>query len=195
MPQKKDVELSDPEQKILKFLRLAPGLRLRWGEIKDQTKLSSRTLSQRLKDLQNRKLVERIVDTSTDEYPPPVYYRLIGELERKFAKSVQEERMQIKKRLDRLSELTFENPQLYFETILDAVVFDCVFTLYYAAKAPTWIESAGLLWYHNEVHKHLMIDAWKAFAKSEKYNQALKQIYEKMREELLRKEEQLEKSM
>jgi len=49
-------------------------------ELKEKTKLSSRTLAKHLRQLERQKLINRIEDDESGKYPRPVYYRAIPEL-------------------------------------------------------------------------------------------------------------------
>jgi DNA-binding HxlR family transcriptional regulator len=49
-------------------------------EIREKTKLSSKTLDKHLKQLQAQKLIQRIEDDQSGKYPHPVYYRAEPEL-------------------------------------------------------------------------------------------------------------------
>lgn len=60
------------KQKILEALK--NGEWHKYGEIQKTTGLSTATLSKRLKDLEG--IVERKLDKDSEEYPPPVYYRI-----------------------------------------------------------------------------------------------------------------------
>jgi len=55
---------------------LKAGRELRWSELLELTKLSPRTLSLRLDDLQRDAMVTRRVSAGSGEYPPPVSYEL-----------------------------------------------------------------------------------------------------------------------
>jgi len=61
------------EQKILKVLQ--DGEWHRYQNLQQQTGLSTATLSKHLKDLE-KGIVERRLDQGSNEYPPPVYYRI-----------------------------------------------------------------------------------------------------------------------
>lgn len=184
MPEKKEPKLSAPEEAILNALKFAPKSMLRWGEIKEKTGLSTRTLSLRLKDLRKKGLVKRIVDTSGDQYPPPVRYQRVGEAERKFDAAVQREWARISKRMNKMFELTSKNPKAYWKSILDTIILDSLFTLRYAVEAPSVFEAALLLKYHYETHQRLMKNAVAAAASSKEYRDVLKQIYEEARKNL-----------
>ncbi|MEM3378682.1 MAG: winged helix-turn-helix transcriptional regulator [Candidatus Bathyarchaeia archaeon] len=60
-------------QKILALLR--DGEWHRYSELKQKTALSTATLSKHLKELE-RGIIERQIDITSKEYPPPVSYRL-----------------------------------------------------------------------------------------------------------------------
>ena len=64
------------ERKILSELMEAPQRGLRWKELLERTKISSRTLKKRLEDLENKGIVERRADADSREYPTPIYYVL-----------------------------------------------------------------------------------------------------------------------
>lgn len=61
------------EAKILSELMEAPQQGLRWKELLERTKISSRTLKKRLKELENKGTVERRPDHDSGEYPTPIY--------------------------------------------------------------------------------------------------------------------------
>jgi hypothetical protein len=67
------------EQKILLALMEPKDNKLRWNVLKSKTKLSKRTLSKILQDLTSseRRILKRVVDVESGDYPPPVYYELI----------------------------------------------------------------------------------------------------------------------
>ena len=71
------------ERVILSALKNAKNSQMRHGELLEETGLSSKTLSSRLKDLLEKKAVARIVVVD-EGYPPPVFYKLerleLGEL-------------------------------------------------------------------------------------------------------------------
>ncbi len=50
--------------------------RLNWGNLRESTGLSRRTLATRLDELEKEDLVVRAVDREARNYPPPVYYEL-----------------------------------------------------------------------------------------------------------------------
>jgi DNA-binding HxlR family transcriptional regulator len=52
------------------------GRALRWTELLELTKLSPRTLSLRLNDLEEEEAVTRRVSTEGGKYPPPVTYEI-----------------------------------------------------------------------------------------------------------------------
>ena len=61
----------------IKFtLSRAKGRKLRWSHLLEKTKLSRRTLSLRLKELEKENVIERVVDATSKAYPPPVFYIL-----------------------------------------------------------------------------------------------------------------------
>jgi DNA-binding Lrp family transcriptional regulator len=178
---------------ILDFEAYAPKSMLRWGAIKEKTGLSTRTLSLRLKQLQEKGLVRRIVDTAVDQYPPPVYYQRVGEAERKFDALVQKEWKRVSQKINKLFKLTFKDPEVYFELILEAIMLDAVFTLQYAANAPTIFEATLLLKHHNETHRRLMTKTCALVATSKRYRKALEHIYKNTRRELEERSKELTK--
>jgi len=87
------------QNEILNTLKEAPNQSLRWSELYESLrrkfKIGKATLASHLKDLIEKKKVERIVDES--HYPPIVYYKVV-ELERKpillnIVKDFQEEKL------------------------------------------------------------------------------------------------------
>jgi len=62
---------------------------LTWSQILNETKLSKRTLSQRLKDMKQRGLLTRKMDTSPSTYPPNVHYTLTKKAQRTYSPIVE----------------------------------------------------------------------------------------------------------
>jgi DNA-binding HxlR family transcriptional regulator len=62
---------------------------LSWSQILKETKLSRRTLSQRLKDMKQRGLLTRKMDTSPSTYPPNVHYTLTKTAQRTYGPIVE----------------------------------------------------------------------------------------------------------
>ena len=174
------------EQKIIAALTFAENQKLRWSDLVAKTELSKRALSQSLKSLQKQQRIRRIVDAQTEEYPPPVYYELINEAERRFAEKVGREWNEISERMNILFKVTCETdaPEIYLEEILKAILTDCVFTLHYAVEEPQKLVSLMLLEWHLRTHRELMAKTFHSLTKSKRFRQALKQIYEVMRSEL-----------
>lgn len=189
---KTETEPKKSEQKIIAALTFAENQKLRWSDLVAQTKLSKRALSQTLKCLQKQQRIRRTVDTQTDEYPPPVYYQLTNELERRFAELVNKEWQTINERMNVLFKITFEEgePQLYFQKILEAILMDCAFTLHYAAEAPSAFKSLMLLEWHLRTHQQIMAKTFEQFRSSKRYRQALRQTYEVIRDDFMKAEVQ-----
>jgi len=190
MPKNKESEvtLSEVENSILDKLMKAPRFQLRWTELMNKTGFSSRTLSRRLKNLENKKRVKRLLDTETRKYPPPVYYQLIGEDERRIAEKIEKEWAGIRERTNNLFTITFEKPERFVEELMLFILRDSIFTLHYAANESKVIQSLLLLRWHTEIRDNLMLQALKLFATSEKHREALRKIYEEAREEALKEQ-------
>ena len=62
---------------ILNALAPAENRMLRFGDLVKATQLSETTVSKVLKKLQKENKVERIVDSTSKVYPPPVYYKTL----------------------------------------------------------------------------------------------------------------------
>jgi DNA-binding HxlR family transcriptional regulator len=60
-----------------------------WSQLLKETKLSKRTLSQRLKDMKQRGLLTRKMDTSPSTYPPNVHYTLTKKAQRTYGPIVE----------------------------------------------------------------------------------------------------------
>ena len=73
---KKGLQLTQSQIKIVNKLSQAKNVQLRWSQLVEQVNLSRRTLSLNLKELEKKKLVARVVDVRSRNYPPPVYYQL-----------------------------------------------------------------------------------------------------------------------
>jgi DNA-binding HxlR family transcriptional regulator len=109
----------ESEDRIIKALMRANLLdkdkrELSWTELLEQTKLSRRSLSIRLRSMEKSGLVRRRVDTSSGEYPPHVYYRLV-QTDSKVSKILEQH-----KAYDRSveKELTFdENPEEFIKKL------------------------------------------------------------------------------
>ena len=180
---------TDPKQRIIKSLFNAPNFALRWGELKDETRLSSRTLSKHLKDLQSEKKIVRIVDVITEEYPPPVYYELIGEVEKRLAKAVSEDWEKTIESINKLAKLTSEHPELYMDTVFESLLWDSIFTIYHMAKVhPELLMASGLLAWHTSVHNKLIIKVAKYCAQNEPFMVELEKMYKNFREHIAEKE-------
>lgn len=67
---------SERTRSLIVVTLLKAGRELRWSELLELTKLSPRTLSLRLDDLQRDAMVTRRVSAGSGEYPPPVSYEL-----------------------------------------------------------------------------------------------------------------------
>lgn len=185
-------ELKKSEQRIIEALTFTENQKLRWGDLVKKTGLSKRALSQSLSTLVKQQRIRRLVDSETDEYPPPVYYQLVNERERRFAEMVNKEWQGIWKRMNGLFKITFEEkaPERCFEEILKAILTGCMFTLHYVAEAPNMLESAWLLEWHLRIHREIMTKTLKDFSSSKRYRQVLKQVYEGWRDELMKTEVQ-----
>jgi len=189
---KTETEPKKSEKRIIEALTFAENQKLRWNDLVAKTKLSKRALSQSLKSLQKQQQIRRIVGAQTEEYPPPVYYQLVNELERRFAENVSKEWQTIHDRMNVLFKITFEEgvPQLYFQKILEAILMDCAFTLHYAAEAPNLFLSFMLLEWHFRIHQEIMAKTLKDFGSSKRYRQALRQTYEVIHDDFMKAEVQ-----
>ncbi|ADB58742.1 MarR family winged helix-turn-helix transcriptional regulator [Archaeoglobus profundus] len=67
-------ELTKTQIKILSYLAEKDEGKARFNEIVEELGLARATLSRNLKHLVEKGYVKRVVETSTKEYPPPVYY-------------------------------------------------------------------------------------------------------------------------
>ena len=165
-----EIVKAQTELKILQELTKAR--RLRWKDLKERTGLSSRTLSDRLKELQGKGLVRRIIDNST--YPPAVYYEAASKAHLiKFP--IGKQLMVIERMMKEWRELretlhamlfSSENPEktarLIVEYTLEDYVFDLLFTLKYCFEntdvAPI------LIAYHTQLYEARLLalmDAWR----------------------------------
>lgn len=70
-----EADKEESKEKIIKALTEAI-FPMRWSTLLKETKLSSRTLTLRLKDLKKEGRVRRRINTSSSVYPPPVFYGL-----------------------------------------------------------------------------------------------------------------------
>lgn len=65
------------EDSILDALANAENRMLRFGDLVKSVQISRTTVSKELKRLQKEKKVERILDSTSQVYPPPVYYKTL----------------------------------------------------------------------------------------------------------------------
>lgn len=147
--------------------------RLRWHELKEKTKLSSRTLSDRMRELLKMGVVRRVIDTS--QYPPAVYYEAtskadlmrlpIGSVFNIIENMMEEWRLtrQAIGTLIRISDPSKVGEEVIRFTVEDYVI-DLLFTLRYCLENPEY--SPYLIYYHVGLYsarlEHL-IETWRKY--------------------------------
>jgi len=78
-----------PQESFNRIISTLGDRTLSWSQLLKETRLSRRTLSQRLKDMMQRGLLTRKMDTSSSTYPPAVHYTLTKTAQRTYSSIVE----------------------------------------------------------------------------------------------------------
>lgn len=182
-PRPQELAKTTTEANILKVLTKEKK-RVRWSELLKKTKLSSRTLSDRIKDLEQKGAVTRIIDSSV--YPPAVYYEAtssayltklpIGSALDQIKHMLEEWRAR-----QRFLDTNISDPQMIINNMVEDYVLDLLFTLNYCMEEEKRTHWPFLAYYHFKAYESRIMELIRVMHKSPKLIEAVKKTYQNFR--------------
>ena len=189
MPSGKKLAVFRTYAKILQKLEVKKG-RIRWKDLLEETRLSSRTLSRRLKELEERGVVRRIVDTSV--YPPAVYYegtKLSYLLSLPLLAGLNAVTQMLDERLHtrRIIETGASNPEKLLENLFTQYINDLLSTLNFSIEdfeqnkeKSQW---AYLVSFHIEAYESRIMELMRVAIYDPKLRETIKNMYANSKKE------------
>lgn len=174
--------------KIIQTLQPEHG-RVRWKDLLEQTRLSSRTLAKRTKELQKQGLVRRIVDTTV--YPPAVYYEgtklsYLMSLPITAGLDAITKMLEAQLQTRRIIETSESNPNKLMEHLVTEYERDFLFTLNYSIedyeKLGEKSEWPYLVTYHVQAYESRIMELIRVALQSSKLREAIKNVYKDFKE-------------
>lgn|GEM_PF-1325251 len=183
-PKPQDVEKLKTEFQILQALEKG---KMRWKQLKETIPISTRTLADRLKELQGKGVIRRIIDDSS--YPPAVYYEKTSNVI--LMPSPNGEHAQIWKMLSQFRDEERElrkvvttqlegnaSPEDILEAAIEGYIVDLLFTLRYSIEESKM--APYLVFYHKEMYAARLEHLIEAVASKPELAKALHDMQEKL---------------